>query len=57
MSEEDRQHPMLLQDLSEEGATEADQEGEDQEGDEEEGEPCNRNCDVTVMVFCCSILL
>ena len=42
---------MVLQDLSEKGATEADQEGEEQEGDKEEGESCNRNFDVTVMVF------
>ena len=47
-------HQMLLQDLLEVGASKTDQEGEEQEGDEEEGESFNRNCAVTVMVFCCS---
>ena len=47
---------MLLQDLSEEGAKEGGQEGQEQEGYEEEGESCNRECDVTVMVFICSMI-
>ena len=34
VSQGDWKHPMLLQYLLEEGATEADQEGEKQEGDE-----------------------
>ena len=42
---------MVLQYLLEEGTAKADQEGEDQEGDKEEGESCNRNLQVTVMVF------
>ena len=33
-----QKQPMLLQDISEEGAAEADQEVKEQEGDEEEGE-------------------
>ena len=56
VSEGDRKHTMLLRDLSEEGPTKVDQEGEEQEGDEEEGESCNRNCDVTGIVFSCSII-
>ena len=56
VSEGDWQHRMLLQDLLEEGAAKSDEEGEYQEGDEEEGAPCNRNFDVTVMVFCCSMI-
>ena len=48
---------MLLRDLSKEGATEADQEREDQEGYKEEGESCNHNCDVTVMLFSCYMIL
>ena len=46
---------MVLQDLLEEGAAEADLEGEEQEGEEEEGASCNNNYDVTVMVFRCSM--
>ena len=58
MSEGDHKRPMLLQNLLEEGATKADQEGEDQEEDEKESESCNRNCYVTVMIFsCCMIFL
>ena len=50
------QHPMVLQDLLEVGAAKADQEREEKEGDEEEGESFNRNCGVTVMVFCFSMI-
>ena len=58
MSEGDQKRPMLLQNLLEEGATKADQEGEDQEEDKKESESCNRNCYVTVMIFsCCMIFL
>ena len=46
-----QKQPMLLQDISEEGAAEADQEVKEQEGDEEEGESWYRNCDVTVMLL------
>ena len=56
-NEGDLQHPMVLQDLLEEGVAEADQEGEDQEGDEEESVSYNCNCGVTVMVFRCSTIL
>ena len=56
LSEGDQKQTMVLQDLSEDGATEADQKGEDQEEDEEEGESCYLNCDVTVMVFSCSMI-
>ena len=56
MIEGNQKQPMLLRDLSEEGAAEAGQEGEEQEGNKEEGELCNLNCDVTVMVFSCSMI-
>ena len=56
LSEGDQKQTMVLQDLSGEGANEADQEGEEQEGDKEECESYNRNCDVTVMVFSCSMI-
>ena len=51
MSEGDWKQPMLLHDLSEEGATEVDQYKQEKKGDEENGESFNRNCDVTVKVF------
>ena len=48
---------MLLWDLLEDGATEADQEVEEQEGDkEEEGESCNFIFDITVVVFSFSMI-
>ena len=47
---------MVLQDFLGEGANEADQEGEEHEGDKEDCESCNRNCDVPIMVFSCSMI-
>ena len=58
VSEGYRKQPMLLQYFLEEGANEADKEGDeqDQEEEEEEGESCNLNCDVPVMVFSCYMI-
>ena len=56
LSEGDQKHTMVLQDFLGEGANEADQEGEEHEGDKEDCESCNRNCDVPIMVFSCSMI-
>ena len=55
-SEGDQKQPMLLQDILEEGDTDADQEGEEQEDDKEEVESCNRICYVTIMIFSCYMI-
>ena len=51
VSEDDRNRPKLLRDITKEGnnTTEADQEGEEQEKYKEEDESCNRNFYVTTM--------
>ena len=57
LSEGDQKQTMVLRYLSGEGVSEAYQEGEKQEGDKEECESCNRNCDLPIIGFSCSMIL